>query len=814
MRDNTEAFRFISALTGSPFSEVTFQAFYDPKNTDTPKGVYPETWTATLNDSLEFIDYKQSQHCGIYVCVNGTDGQGRELENIVDLRAVFVDFDGMYEPTWALPPHIVQKRDETHGHAFWLIEASDLSHEEWTILQKQLSMFYGSDSQVIDPSRVIRLPGSTHFKDLDNPTSYVITEDNTGNGHKYQIQDIRDAHALSPELDVELNDWVIAREVNQTGAGYDNDTYEINRFISFATNAAHPAVLGSGTLELFRVACYGHDHGIDLGNTTAILWEHYNPRCMPPWRDDEREHFESVCHRAYKYPSSAAGCKSTKAQFLALPALQEPSCGWENSFNQFHNPVKIDANDAYIVPALPVKSDDYDRGLRIANTNAKAMLGTLTAKSSHYNFAQVFDGLKYDGINLIRADSQFYRYGGKSWKPVKDDVIKAEIHRTFRKYEPANKFTAGVFQVLCDMVNVESVTNGMWLTDKDRDTSNLAVFKNLIVDLNTYPVTLIEHTPEFFVMNELNYDFDQTAKCPAWEAFLTSIWDDNQSLKDQLQEFMGYCLTADNSLHRFAILTGKSRGGKGVITDVITEMVGESNMCSPGLANLVKDSALCEMSSKSLILIPDAHNVSGSIRDTVLSNLKAITGGDSLSYHELYKGSRNSKFSGKIVMSTNNLPTFTDSSGALMNRALVFRFWKSFAGIEDVSLRGRLMSEMAGITQWAIAGLRRLRANKGRFTESSDGLEMKDEMRKDMFPLSGYIDDCVEMVSSGYSSLEDLYKAYRIWTASEGLKNPMTKVLFNQTLRNSALDITHENNGYHGMKLKPIMMADNILKFK
>ena len=813
MRDNDEAARFIRALTGSSSSLITFQCFYDPKNYPKPDGVYPETWTSTLSESLNFLDYKQSQFCGVYVCINGTDGTGREVENITHLRTLLVDFDGMYEPTWAIPPHIITKRDETHGHAYWLIDSDGLSHDDWTIIQKQLSLFYGSDPQVIDPARVIRLPGSWHMKDAYNPVSYSITTDHTGNGHKYDIADILDAHTLSPEKDAELHQWIETRKANMSGAGYDNDPHEIKRFIGFVSNAAHPAVIGSGTLELFRVSCYGHDHGIDYKHAVSILWEHYNPRCVPPWGEYERDHFESVVRRAYKYPTSVAGCKSMTKQWSELPVLQEPSCGWENQYQLFHDPVLIDVTDEYLTPDLPEMSDEYNRGLRCSRQQALVLSSQLTAKSSHYDFALAFDGLKYDGVNLLRHERRFFRFEGKSWKFVHEDNIRTAIQNSFRAYKPANKFTSGVYQVLCDMLNVEHVENGLWLTNDKRDTSNLAVFQNGIVDLGKDELTLIPHTHEFFILNELSYDFIPGAVCPEWLKFLDTIWPGNDDLKNQLQEFMGYCLTADNSLQKFAIFIGKSRAGKGVITDVMSKMVGEENTCAPSLHNMVKDSTLKEMSTKSLSLIPEAHNLNSNVRDAVLMNLKAITGGDTLSFHEMYVGSINSKFSTKIVMSANQMPQFVDSSGALMNRSLVFKFNKSFAGMEDTGLRARLFKELPGITQWAITGLRRLRANNGRFTESADGIELKEELRKDMFPLSGFIEDCCEMVMNGYSSLTDLYQAYRIWTASEGIKTPMSKVLFNQTMRNSALDISGHNDGYVGINVKPIMLANNVARF-
>ena len=87
-------------------------------------------------------------------------------------------------------------------------------------------------------------------------------------------------------------------------------------------------------------------------------------------------------------------------------------------------------------------------------------------------------------------------------------------------------------------------------------------------------------------------------------------------------------------------------------------------------------------------------------------------------------------------------------------------------------------------------------------------------MKKDMFPLSGFIDDCIDMVATCFAQLDDLYRAYRIWASSEGLKAPMTKVNFNQVLRNSSLDITHEKTGYRGMVVRPMMNAENDLRFK
>lgn len=818
MYDITQAREFIKALTGSVDTVVTFQAFYDPKGVKPPKGI-AEIWHSTLEDSIAYIDHKQSQLAGIYVCVNGTDLKGREIYNINNLRVIFADYDGQEQPNWIVQPHFTQERDPTHGHAFWLIEDSDLTHDEWSMLQKQIALYYDTDGQVTDPCRVIRLAGSVHYKNPNVPASYSITSNVSDSLPKYNVDQFRQSHALSADKDAELNQWFERRKGIDNGVGYEDSPGETQKFINFVTNAAYPAVEGSGTHELFRVACYGHDHGVSIENAKQLLWEHYNPRCLPPWTEDQRHHFEGVVYRGYHYATSAAGCKTAKAGFQSLPPLPEPNCGWDNQASVFNQEIVL--NESMInVKAEPAprlnEDDEYRTPYRLDSDRANILAAQLTVKSSHYDFGMVFDGINYNGNRLIRCDKQYYEFDGKSWCKVSDEVIKSEIQRSFSVYKPADAFTSGIARVVQDHVNINAVENGKWISDRKDNTENYTVFNNGIVDLNSEDLKLMPHTPEFFTLNNVTYDFEPGAKCSTFLAFLDSLWDDNDDLKLQLQEFMGYCLVSDVSLQKFAVLVGQSRGGKGTITDVISLMVGSQNIAAPSLPNLSSNSSLEEMSTKSLTLIPDAHNVGSNVRDAVLSNLKAITGGDKVSFHEMYKGSRNAVFKTKIIMSTNNVPEFNDPSGALANRMLIWPFYKTFSGKEDYTLGARLANEIPGITQWAIEGLRRLRANKGKFTEGKLGLIEKEQIRRDMFPLSEFVETSCVLVEHEFTMLDDLYSAYRLWASSEGIKTPMMKSSFDRSLRNSALPIKHDitgRKGFNGITVNAHCAVSNVSVF-
>lgn len=803
MLDFNEMRSFVTALTGSPDSLISFQTFYDPKPPAPQRPELAATWFSDITTSVDFITHRQQNQCGIYMCINGTDGKGREIENVTDLRVIFADFDGQTEPQWTLTPHLVQKRDDTHGHAFWLIDGSELTHDDWSKLQRQVAVFYGTDRQVIDPCRVVRLPGTGHYKDPANPKCYNITSNLTGSGHRYSVSDIKNAHILSASQEAENNQWYEARKGILTGTGFERSDVHEAQFTHWLTNTAPVAIEGNGTFTVIKVAAYAYDRGIPLEVTQELMWQHYNSRCLPPWQEHEKRHFDQTIHHAYRYAVSAPGCKTTKAVFNELPPLPEPVAGWEEN--------------AQINEAPTVDLSEFTLNNRINKDEAILLGAQLTPKAAHVDFAKVYDGVMFNGNSLIRCDKIFYRYNGRSWKEVGDDVIKAQITNMFIGLKVNDATVSSVLRTLFDLTNYENLTNGMWLTDPDRDTNDLVVFRNGIVDMSQTPPKLMPHTPDFFCQNELSYDYDVNAQCPNWMAFLDSIWDAEDDLKLQLQQWFGYCVSHDVRLQKFGILMGESRGGKGVIADVLTELLGSKNVDSVSLSNLVKDSALHSMSSKSLTVIPDAHNVNQNIRDSVLSNFKAITGGDQIGYHVMYKGQQSAVMRTKIMISTNNMPDFIDPSGALVNRMLVFPFWKSFQGKEDVNLRSKLIGEIAGICQWAIAGLDALRKNNNKFIEANVGLIEKNEIREDMFPLSQYVKEMCKLEPNVFTSLADLYNTYRLWCSMNGIKSPMTQNGFNKTLRNSSLAIRHarvnDERGFYGISTSQNLPTGKVIGF-
>ena len=92
----------------------------------------------------------------------------------------------------------------------------------------------------------------------------------------------------------------------------DEDPQIIDRFSS-TLNAAPIAVEGeNGDATTYAAACKGRDYGISAQKTFELMWENYNPRCVPPW---DAEVLREKVENAYKYASGEAGSKAPEMDF-------------------------------------------------------------------------------------------------------------------------------------------------------------------------------------------------------------------------------------------------------------------------------------------------------------------------------------------------------------------------------------------------------------------------------------------------------------------------------------------------------------------
>jgi hypothetical protein len=160
--DNMQAKRFLERLdpTTTKFEFRTFddnEARQDEKLTKTFYGTFGL-------HAYELIRLNKAG-AGVFVTINETNGTGRKAEDIIRVRAGFIDLDGEpLEPVMQhnLQPHIVVESSPGKWHVYWLINGLYL--EDFRAVQLALIKLYSSDPKVHDLPRVMRLPGFFHRK--------------------------------------------------------------------------------------------------------------------------------------------------------------------------------------------------------------------------------------------------------------------------------------------------------------------------------------------------------------------------------------------------------------------------------------------------------------------------------------------------------------------------------------------------------------------------------------------------------------------------------------------------------------------------
>ncbi len=174
--------RFLDML--DPTGAFTFQTFDDNierkaqrKKTKT-RDPLARTFHGTLEEHWDALYKLNGKGAGVYVTISLTDLEGRKLENIVEPRAVFVDYDDRgpdpldevlaYDP----PPTMVVNTSPSKWHAYWVVE--EMPTQDFSRFQKGLAEKFGTDDNVADVSRVMRIPGTLHCKS-DVPTLVTLS---------------------------------------------------------------------------------------------------------------------------------------------------------------------------------------------------------------------------------------------------------------------------------------------------------------------------------------------------------------------------------------------------------------------------------------------------------------------------------------------------------------------------------------------------------------------------------------------------------------------------------------------------------------
>ena len=266
------------------------------------------------------------------------------------------------------------------------------------------------------------------------------------------------------------------------------------------------------------------------------------------------------------------------------------------------------------------------------------------------------------------------------------------------------------------------------------DPRNVIAFKNGLLDVSKAiqgDNQLIPHNHSWVSLSCLPHEFDPTAQCPRWLSFLDEILEGDKEKLANLQEFFGYVLTPDNSYQKMLVLLGVSRSGKGTVVNVMESMLGSDAMTGYSLTSLADKFGLGGLVGKLVASVGEVNLQRHPQKYQIFERINNITGGDPVEVEFKHNPLKMSvRLPVRFVVACNEMPQFADDSGALAERLVLINFEKACPKEKrDTKLAEKLVTEISGITNWALEGLSRIRT-QGAFSTGVKTEEMLNEIRR------------------------------------------------------------------------------------
>ena len=423
-------------------------------------------------------------------------------------------------------------------------------------------------------------------------------------------------------------------------------------------------------------------------------------------------------------------------------------------------------------------------------TNARAFLDEHHTRDGH--------------LLIAHQDGEWRRWTGRSWQLLDVEVLERALYDHFEHayyvkhgakgpddvdFNPTKRKVADLVHAIRAQAHIPAeLRPPAWTAQPDgtAPADRYIPCRNGLLDMDTR--RLIPHTPAFFNFQTLPFDHDPAATSPVrWRSFLRTIWPDDTTAIECLQEILGYFLSGSTDQQKLFCVIGPKRSGKGTIARVATALLGKDDVAGPTLASFATNFGLQSLIGRRLAIIGDAR-LRGQQTD-IAERLLSISGEDTLTVDRKNQTAWVGRLPARILLLSNETPSLLDASGALASRFVLLRMTRSWYGKEDTALEAELLAELPGILNWALDGLDRLR-DRGHFTMPDSSRELVDEMEDLSSPTAAFVRDRCVVDDAAQVAADQLFDAWRDWCRQQGRSHPGTVQTFGRDLRAAIPGIT------------------------
>lgn len=376
---------------------------------------------------------------------------------------------------------------------------------------------------------------------------------------------------------------------------------------------------------------------------------------------------------------------------------------------------------------------------------------------------------KAHGWGLATEDGIVYVFNGRCWERMDDDQLMRFLSGAAVKmdyHSPADAMTH-TFKANIVKQYIAHVPLLRRNDDPDRVLINL---QNGTFEVTAGGGRLREHRPDDGLTHLLPYGYDEKAKRPLFDRYLNRVLPDIES-RAVLQEFHGYVFSRALKLEKALILYGDGANGKSVQFEVTRAVFGEANVSTKTLGDLIdSDSGNDNRAKLKDKLLNYGSEIRGEKMD--IDIFKRLVSGEPVAAREKYKTGFDLQNTCKFIFNANKLPKETERTAAYFRRFLVIPYLETISDDEkDTELHRKIIdSELPGVLNWAIEGLRRLLENKD-FSKCDAARQAVETYKKESNSVALFIDDesFVPDIAGRYPN-KRLYAEYREWSGDNGMR--------------------------------------------
>lgn len=327
--------------------------------------------------------------------------------------------------------------------------------------------------------------------------------------------------------------------------------------------------------------------------------------------------------------------------------------------------------------------------------------------------------------------------------------------------------------------------------------------KNGVIDLGTQRYR--ENRRQDLITSVCPVEYDPRAVCPTWDRFIAEITCGDAELAAFFRRMVGYFLMGRTDEQLLFFFYGHGSNGKSTFIQVIQALMGSyatqinSDVLMANRSVGGPNASVAKLPGKRLVT---ANEVTENGRFDEMF-LKSVTGGDTLVARQVY-GKHEIEFTAQfsLVIIGNHKPVIHDMSHGMWRRMCLIPFAARFSAEQaDPTLPARLLAELPGILNWALAGVAEWQEHGLKRSLPAAVVKANEEYREESDLLGEFLSGCI-LQPDAYTPATALYQAFQTF-ACEGNEWRMTQRVFNKKMAERGFTKVRRDNkaGFRGISL-------------